>query len=262
MNNSIKDYKKATKLMSKYVNIETMLNHANEAQAEIINKVNNRTANNAVQSVKVFCDTLIKKRLQKIANALPDEGYSMGSVVNVWFNKICGQDDRTEEYDGNDWTAKHGRVDLDLTLEELRNIKVIGGLVTYISKQRAKVKKCYWYSCTGAKQHFELFKVDGFIYGDYHSTNKDEAKERGQIKIDRIKRKKVNERKYKAACRKQYSYQDSIDAGNCKSGTRAFIMRLGLDSTKKYRGNFLLKKAAEKSTSSVRFIKQMIEFKM
>ena len=59
----------------------------------------------------------------------------------------------------------------------------------------------------------------------------------------------------------QYSYQDSIDAGNCIFGTKAFIIRLGLDINKKYRGSFLIKQAKEKSASSLFYIERMMRYK-
>jgi hypothetical protein len=72
----------------------------------------------------------------------------------------------------------------------------------------------------------------------------------------------IFQKSFAKAARLQYSYSDSIACGNCEAGTRAFILRLQLNSNKKYRGFYLLNLAKEKSTSSVSFIQRMIKSKM
>lgn len=195
---------------------------------------------------------------------MPDEGYNMGSEIRVRFNKLVEYDDRTSEYSHScKYSAKHGGYTLKLTKEELKNIKVIANLVTYIyPNQRSKVKKCWWYSGRGNKNNWSLEKVEGYIFHGYHSTNKEKAKEEGlrNLQFEKDKKKKVE--KFNKALRLQYSFEDSLMSGNCEAGTKAFIMRLGLDSKKKYRGSFLLKQAKEKSHNSIFYVEKMIKFKV
>jgi hypothetical protein len=197
----------------------------------------------------------------EIAKALPDGGYSMGSVVKVSFYGLSSTDDRTKEYSKScKYRSSHGDVRLSLTLDEMKNIQVIGCLVTYIyPNQKSKVKKCYWYKGSGSKSYFNLYQVKGYIYAGYHSENKDRAFAGGQSKLDQVKIYKRREANYKKALRAQYAYQDSIDSGNCESGTKAFALRCGLSEDKKYRGTYLL--ALARSTSSLSYVEKMIRWK-
>ena len=69
-----------------------------------------------------------------------------------------------------------------------------------------------------------------------------------------------SEKAFAKACRRQYSYSDSLAAGNCEAGTRAFIMRLGLDANKKYRGTYLMKQATKRSANSLYYVTKMINY--
>ena len=64
---------------------------------------------------------------------------------------------------------------------------------------------------------------------------------------------------FEKALRLQYTFNDSLKAGNCEVGTKAFQLRLGLSDVKKYRGSYILKLAKEKSTSSVYYVERMIK---
>lgn len=271
------NYLKAAKICAKYVNLSAAVKNCNRNSEllAIVQKIFNREKKEPEISVKQFCDDLIILRLKSIAKSLPDEGCSMGSKVFVYCSSMIGYDNRTQTYSNScKYSPTYGRVNLKITPKELRCIKVIGGLVTYIyPNQRTKVKKCYWYSSEGKKQHWQLTKVEGFICGDYHSTSKISAKE-GFERNE--KRRKENERRqviaqkteaqkaklFAKALRKQYSYEDSINAGNCENGTKAFALRLQIDINKKYRGKYLLDLAKEKSTSSVYYVERIIKSKM
>lgn len=258
-------YANAVKIEKQYVSIDTVKKHTDHETFLMINKIRQRCElkSNTI-TIKEFCDKLIKQRLYEIAKALPDEGYSMGSFVRARIsNTFFVTDDRTEEYSrGCKYKANHGSVELKITFSELRNIQVIGGLVTYIyPNQKSKVKKCYWYRGLGCKQNFQLKKENGFIYAGFHAIDKNTAKLGGEANVRREKEKIILEKKFKKATRMQYSFQDSLNAGNCEAGTRAFALRLNLNTERTYRGTFLLKKANEKSSYSIVYIKQMINFK-
>ena len=262
------NYNKAKELIAKYARTETALRHATPEQAVIINKMHNRQGNSMpLNSVQQFCNRMIIDRLNDIAEAMPSQSYSMGGKVRVRFSKLTGIYDNCKSYAKScKYRPTYGDYSVKLSLDELRNIQIIGGLVTYIfPNQKSKVKKCWWFASKGTKNRFELIRVQGFLYGDYHSTNKDKAIIEGKrieesIKLQ-VKEKAIKERCIKKALRLQYTFSDSLMAGNCEAGTRAFCMRLNLDSSKSYRGNFLVKLATKKSTSSIPFVTRMIEYK-
>ena len=263
------DYNKAKELIEKYARIETALRHATPEQAVIIHKIHNRRGNSMpLDSVQQCCNRMIIDRLNIIAESMPSQGYSMGGEVRVRFSKLTGVYDNRESYAKScKYRPTYGDYSVKLSLDELRNIQVVGGLVTYIfPNQRSKVKRCWWFSSKGLKNHFELTRVQGFLYGDYHSTNKDKAAREGKRIEENIrlqaKEKALKERCMRKALRLQYTFSDSLMAGNCEAGTRAFCMRLSLDATKSYRGNFLIKLATKKSTSSIPFVNRMIEYRV
>jgi hypothetical protein len=258
--------KKLNKLFS-YAKIETAISKC-DGDKELIKAVRKHFVRiyQAVPTTKEFCDKLINKRLQKISKSLPDEGYSMGSTVWVNVNKyIYTLDDRTQEYArSSKFRANHGCVRLKLSFEDFKNSSVIGGLLTVIEPgQKSKCKKCKWVEGKGSKSRFELIWVYGYIYGDYHSEDKKEAirigKKKEQRDKERIKIEKDGVNRIKKAMRKQFGYEDSIKAGNCEAGTRAFVIRCGLDIERSYRGSFLLKIAKEKSPSSVLFVERILK---
>lgn len=262
------NYEKAIKLMAKYKNVETAIKNAeNNEVVEIIKKKTIRNKEKGVISVKQFCQNLIYKKLKEIAKAVPDEGYSMGSRIVIKFNKLICSDDRTNEYSKScSYRPIHGQINVRLTKDELQHIKVVGGVITYIYSSKQKVKRCWWFEGWGKKQNFHLVKVEGYIFNGFHSKDKNKALEVGTrlLKAEKEAKKEQNKKTgdFKKALRLQYSFYDSLKCGNCEAGTRAFAIRIGLDTTKKYRGSFLLKSATEKSTSSLKYVERMINYKV
>lgn len=256
-------YSKASKINNQYVNLSTIERKFSPEIVSIIKVIRSRIPEPKL-TVKQFCDNLIKERLYQIAKNLPDEGYSMGSKITVTCKGLLGMDDRRDYYSKScKYSETHGSVFLRLTPEELRNTKVIGNLVTYIyPDQKRKIKKCYWYSSEGRKQHFNLTKVEGFLYCGYHSLTREGAKIGGTRILEYEKEQRRKVANFNKALRLQYSFQDSLKAGNCEAGTRAFVLRLQLDINKKYRGTYLLAQAKEKSSNSIPFVERMIRYKV
>lgn len=232
-------------------------------------------------TVRLFLSDLMQKKygekLKTLASCLPDMGYSMGAKYFVLLHSCIGSYDNYQEYArSSKFRAVHGCFRLKIDFNTFKNSENIGGLFTYIyPNQKQAVKKCWWYEKTGEKQYYSIKKVNGFICGNYHSTTKDGAKKgwqyicENQKRIEKAQKERAKIEKnnvknwnktYSKQLRLQYSYSDSLNAGNCINGTKAFIMRCGLSELKKYRGSFLLKTAQEKSTNSVSFVKRMIEF--
>lgn len=261
------NYEKAVKLNEQFKWIESIAKRATPEQLEIVKKIRKRRSREDEMKIKDFADRLIVNRLNEIADAMPDEQYSMGSKIEVWFKGLKGVNDRRLYYSKScKYRENHGYVRITLSFDELKNIKVIGGLVTYIyPSQKSNVKKCWWYDSKGKYSSFELIKKEGYIYKDYHSTTRANAlkfgKQREEIRKAIAKADAIKVKAMAKALKQQYTYADSLSAGNCEAGTRAFCLRLGLDTSKKYRGRYILKLAEQKSSSSVSYVKRMIEYR-
>lgn len=213
-------------------------------------------------TVREFCKKLINRRGDELVRSLPDEGYSMGSVVTLYVNRyISFQDNRTSEYaKSSNYRAQHGSVTLKLTFDEFKRAQVIGGLITIAPRTNRKMKKVEWFEGKGSKQYFQLQRVQGWLYEGYHARTKEVALAEGKRSIEFRKQVEAKNKAYKKALRRQYSFADSVQAGNCAAGTHAFIQRCGLDAEKKYRGSFLVKVATDKSINSMQFVNKMINF--
>ena len=254
-------YEKAIKANAKFANLETIQKNESEEVYQIVAKMRNRADKN-VLSVKSFCDKLIIARLEKIAIALPDEGYSMKSMVKVKFCKLIGSDDRRQYYSKScKYRPQHGLVIYNISLSDLRNTSIIGGLVTFVKPSKSIVKKCSWLEGHGSKYNFKLIRIEGFICYGYHATSKEVAKENGLRLNKAVLSQELMTKKFNKAVKLQYSYQDSLNAGNCENGTKAFALRHHLDTSKKYRGAYLLK-LAENSHNTINFVKRMIQSKV
>lgn len=246
---------------------------------EIDKKREERENKKRVPTVQQFIhDRLYFKivpKLRSLAACLPDMGYSMGAKYTVQYLIFKGQYSDCSEYAKcSKFRAIHGNFTLKLTRDEFINAENIAGIFTYIyPNHKTKVKKCYWYEKTGEKQYYQLKKVDGFICGDFHALTKEAAKKgfetrekyrkeavKKQIEAEKQKSEQLKafNKAYSKALRYQYGIEDSLKV-NCEAGTKAFILRCGLDSTKKYRGSFLMKVAAEKSKNSIGYVRRMIE---
>jgi len=247
-----------------------------------IEKLREKRSENKKQiTVREFLQIEMQKKyhdkLLSLASALPSMGYSMGARYIVTLHNLTACYSDCEEYArSSKFRATHGYFNLKIDIDTFKNSENIGGLFTYIyPNQKQSAKKCWWYEKTGEKQYYSLKKVTGYICGDFHSTTKEGAKNgwkkvcENQKKTEQLKKLREIQEKAKTQdwkktfakqLRYQYSYSDSLKV-NCEDGTKAFIMRCKLDSTKKYRGSFLLNIATEKSTNSIPFVKRMIEFK-
>lgn len=246
----------------------------NAEKLEIALKLIERENNKRVPTVQQFIhDRLYFKivpKLESLASCLPTMGYSMGAKYTVEYSSFIGSYSSCEEYANScSYRAIHGNFTLKLTRNEFLYSENIAGVFTYIHpNQKTKVKKCWWYEKTGEKQYYQLKKVDGFICGDYHAKTKEAAKKgfetreksRKEAEKRQVEAVKAFNKSYSKALRLQYGIEDSLKV-NCETGTKAFILRCGLDSTKKYRGSFLMKVAAEKSKHSIDYVKRMIENK-
>ncbi len=213
-------------------------------------------------TVREFCGKLINRRGDELVRSLPDEGYSMGSMVSLHVNKYLRfSHDRTWSYAKScKYRPTHGSVRLSLTFDEFKRAQVIGGVLTILPKTNRKLKKVEWFEGKGSKQYFQLQRVQGWLYEGYHSTNKERAIEGGNRNIELRKLQEAKQKAYRKALRRSYTFLDSLRAGNCSAGTKAFILRCGLDERREYRGTFLVRVAKEKSSGSLQYVNKMINY--
>lgn len=175
-----KQGKKVARICAKYAKVETAISHCNK-DSEMIEAVKKHYVRKKEHwydyTVKSWIDNRLTDKLEDIACTLPDENYSMGSIVRVWCTKLVGVDDRRQRYANScTWRPTYGMIGVRITPDELRHIECIGGLVTYIyPNQHARVKKCWWYAGRGQKQYFEMIKVEGYVFAGYHATDKAKA---------------------------------------------------------------------------------------
>jgi hypothetical protein len=182
--------------------------------------------------------------LSKIAEELPKMGYSMGQYNRVCIKKtnICGYWDNAEEYaKSSKYKAIHGDLRFTLTAKELIKTKIVGALITIINQRIAgDLFSCDWISSKGSKQYFELIRVPGYIYKDYHfqASSIKEAKEivkERRIKLaNKAKLEKAEKEINKLAEQMEFNkvfveLNDSINAGNCLSGTKNFAKNHNID---------------------------------
>jgi len=270
MRTKYSDYQFCQILLSKYKEKKTMVKHCkNEHQKTILNKIIDRIESKQPEiTVRSFCQILILKKLNRIASAMPIEGYSMGSKIVVSFQRISGIYDSREYYAKScGYQSTHGGYSIKMTLDELKNTNVIGGLVTYIyPNQKSKIKKCFVYVGIGSKQYFVLQKKEMFLFNDFHFTNMDDYKrylERQKANKEALKQREKQAKEIQKVLRKQFTFQDSINCGNCEAGSLAFVRALNLNRDKKYRGTYLIKLAKEKQKEyAVSFILRMAQFKL
>lgn len=185
-----------------------------------------------------------KPLLYNIAKALPNMGYSMGQYNKVYIAKtnICKFWDDAKEYPARTkYKAIHGDLTFKISAKELRQCKIIGGLITILKRKiEGNLFECEWVSSKGQKQYFEIIKIKGYLYKDYHfiADNIKEAKEivrlrRIQLAIDEKKRKaeiEINKLAEQMRLNRVFvELTDSLNAGNCLAGTQNFAQKHNID---------------------------------
>jgi hypothetical protein len=224
-------------------------------------------------TVRQWLESMRYVKLKSIGDALPRTGYSMGEQIYVQCGRYTATSDRRMHYPGGKYKPTHGCYRLTLTHSEFLRTSVIGGLVTTIApKQTGKVKACSWYVGHGEKKDFRLVKQDGFVCGTYHAATKKVALDGHRRILANAKRASANAKKYlrsqaryakmhKKALNMRYSFADSIEAGNCEAGTKAFALRCRLDMNKAYKGSYLLSMVDKYKLSTGSFVERMIRLK-
>lgn len=153
-------------------------------------------------------------------------------------------------------------VNFNLNLPKNHDFKFIGGLLTVFNKKkynRNNIVKCTWFVQT---RGFELKQIDGFIYKEHHITAKNELDALSKIKKIREKSAKIlfTKRIFQNIDLKRIwvTFEDSIKAGNCVSGTKNFAGKNNIDieNIGAVRADYLL----EIANGNITFVNRAIAF--
>lgn len=187
----------------------------------------------------------IKNKMKTILDNLPSMGYSMGSLItlNIISDKngkpflTAKEDTRTEYIKSSRYKARHGYYTLNITHSDFKKIKLIANIPTIIGEQvnkRNKIYKASWFETKGCKQFYRLDRIEGYVslITNYHSTDKKEITEQ----INKVRRNKRLKRQYNnlrdVALLQFYGVNHSLNAGNCRVGTKNFIDKVNIDTNK------------------------------
>ena len=189
-----------------------------------------------------------------ISNAF-SSGYSMGEhrvlVVKNKEKEFRFVKNNCSEYSHScKYKARHGTVSFDIQLKELLKCQIIGGVVT-IKLENKKISKCLVLkNISSSKYNSELKFIETYTTLDYHGSYEECLSHRHNIanllirnrrdKINEDEKKKIISEKIEIAKKKLFTFQDSLNAGNCRIGTEQFCVANNLDTEKSYSGEFLL----------------------
>lgn len=228
---------------------------AKEVNAEIIRQETTSQLRISVRlnktSVREQMQRRIVIRLQKIAEALPSTGYSMGDIKKAQFATLEAKSDTRSFYSqssGYRGSERHGSVIIKFNITELLKLRVIGGLITIVDEKVARrIYKCRTLVRNGTKQHFNIGYEEMFLTSTFHAKSiqeiiewrKNQAK---RLMDERIAKQAQQEfqRHFEAAKMMFYGLHHSLESGNCEAGSLNFCGDKGLNKEYGYRGDFLL----------------------
>lgn len=150
----------------------------NAENIERIENLQKKRARNKI--VKSEIKEKIEDRLQQIANKMLPMGYSMGEVFTVnCTKKYSARNDNTSEYARScKYRATHGNYTLNISPEKLRDISIVGGLITWIDpKSKGKIKKAEYASAYGNRQNYRITWKKCFLVGDFHAPTMEDVRQ-------------------------------------------------------------------------------------
>ena len=139
-----------------------------------------------------------------------------------------------------------------ITLPKKGYFQLIGGLWTWTENKNIKGCKCAWVEQKG----LYCSAVYGFLINGYHIAKDDKIKNikdaREYLLSIRLKQRANNLKLTK----KFFTISDSLNAGNCKSGSLAFANAHNIDPDGTYSGSYLLSIA---TTKEMPFVKRFVK---
>lgn len=195
---------------------------------------------------------IILEKAQKIAK-LYDAGYSMGGYINVYlkyinrstkketYTYIAGYSNAQEYAKNCSYKAKHGSNQIYLTISEIESIEFVGNIPTIKGELVApKIYECSSLVGTGSKHNYNIVWEKGFLTSDYHASSIKQAQNWRKKMAEQLlsaRRKAID---IEAKKLKFVGFEHSLKAGNCKSGTDAFIQRHQLDKDMGYQLGYIM----------------------
>lgn len=236
-----------TKNLDKFIkNFEKLerkiyLNKCNENNKKIADKFN--------ISVKKYIALRVKSLdIVKCFNA----GYSMGGVIELYMKKgvitqyLVGYDTRQEYSKSCRYKAIHGHNNIVLTVKQLEQIEIIGGIPT-IKLSDDKITECLMLVGKGNKNNYKIEFEKGFLTKTYHGNSYQECVNwRNREYMQRLKERNPElatieiEKRKREALNKFVGFEHSIKVGNCINGTKAFAQKHNLDMKFGYRLGYLV----------------------
>lgn len=200
-------------------------------------------------SVKKYRE--LKQKANEICK-LFDAGYSMGGTIILYCTKGLlrnkfGSYSNCQEYAKTSrYKATHGYNEIYLTIKELDQIEIIGGVPT-IKLSKDKISECLNLVSKGKNKHYQIYFEKGFITKTFHGVTYQECKNwREKEYLQQLKQRnpilatKEIERRKQDALNKFVGFNHSIRVGNCVQGTKAFVQRHKLDANFGYKLDYLI----------------------
>ncbi len=190
-------------------------------------------------SVKEYL--LLQEKAVKILEQF-HTGHSMGCYRQLKIKGYKGYfatDHTLEEYANScKYSPTYGNLVIELTKKELRDMELIGYVPTII-KSNDKIKKAIWLEGSGAKNHYKVSFVEGFVTSDYHATTVAQAQNWRQERAANLLHLRNAER-FTESQKKKYVGIDDVLKVNCETGTNAFIHRHNLNPDFGYQIGYLI----------------------
>lgn len=204
-------------------------------------------------SVKKYRELKIKAyNICKCFNA----GYSMGGSISLYIRQnkksdctlryLENFDDRHEYSKNCRYKAIHGYNRITLTIKELEQIVIIGGIPT-IKLTNDKISECLVLVGTGYKNNYNINFTKAFLTGTYHAKTYQECVDwRNKMYIQRLKERdstlvaRATDNRKRESLKRFVGFEHSIKVGNCEIGTKAFAQKHNLDIRFGYRLGYLM----------------------
>jgi hypothetical protein len=174
---------------------------------------------------------LLQKKAKRILRSF-STGYSMGDLRRLVVDgkDFCVDDNRRYYSRSCRFSAKHGEITVQLTLQDLKNIWRIEGVWTV---PRNGTAAC-WLESRGSFGSYQVIVADGHLVGTSHGKTVAECR---ALEAGKAVRNDTGEVKF---LNRFIGFADRRFAGACKAGVRAFCDRHNLNIDFGYRIDFLL----------------------
>ena len=168
--------------------------------------------------------------------------YSMGEYR--WLRigeKVFATSHNLREYAKScKYSPNYGTIEITLTMNQLRQIEIIGGIPT-IKHENSKISKCSILRDSSTKKYVNTIELDDSFYitADYHGLSYEECLDWRKQRALRLISNRIQNQETENKLKKFVGFQHSVQAGNCEIGTKAFAEKHGLDPEMGYSLKYL-----------------------